>query len=249
MLNSRIINIINKLNKLNKMSARARYEIEIFHNHEVQGLVALFCTTQLFKDHKNYKYPQDYFFKEFRKFAAKYYRFSGDDNVYFDTVRKEAAGEANICGGSGKMTGSAARYFKNRYKTTEESHEQKIDEFAKKYGISFIPTKDVRLFIGVTEIWNKLDRIDDILAASKWADIRERSYDDETFTAPLPKKMEKGLVPLCIRNKAVQKYTNLRSSYTSLRQTNIDEDEDEEEPEKIRAPTIIVIPAFDDDDW
>jgi len=249
------------------MSTRTKYDIAAFNDHEVQWLVALFCTkSELYSDYKTQKYKQDYFFARFRRFAAKYHNFSGDESVYFDTVRKEVAGEANICGGAGKLSGASSRYFKNRYRGIEETREKTIDEFTKRYGVSFEPSKpDPRQFLGVTEIWNKLDKIEEILAASKWADVRERSYDDESFATPFPAKLEKELVPHEIRNKTMQKYRASRSKPRQIvpsRRTDIDEEEIEFLAAKIMesvGPVValpkvenvktFVMPEGIDDDW
>lgn len=242
------------------MSTRPKYDIAAFHDHEVQWLIALFCTKpELYKDHQKNRYKQDYFFARFRKFAADYYNFSGDDSVYFNTVRKEAAGETNICGGGGNISGASSRYFKNKYRGIEETREKQIDDFAKKYGVSFDPSKkDTRLFLGVTEIWNKLDQIEDILAASKWADVRNMSYDDESFVTPFPKKLEKELVPFEIRNKTMQKFraSKLKSTIpVPSQRTDVDEEELEYLAVKkdVQIPCLsnvkVVVPVFVDDDW
>ena len=119
------------------MTANPKYDISIFHNHDLQSILALFLTNpEQYKDHFKYKHKQDYFFEAFLKFAAKYYHMSGDETVYFGSVRKQAAGEANICGGSGKQSGSSSRYFKNRYRAIEESREKRIDNCVKYVKIS-----------------------------------------------------------------------------------------------------------------
>lgn len=244
------------------MSARPKYDIAAFHDHEVQWLIALFCTKrELYKDYQKNRYKQDYFFGKFRYFAAKYYNFSGDESVYFNTVRKEAAGEANMCGGGDIRSGASARYFKNRYRGIEESREKQIDEFSKKYGVSFEPSKpDPRRFLGVADIWNKLDMVDEILAASKWAYVREMSYDDEHFATPFPPKLEKELVPFVIRNKTMQKYRASQCKLTTkitFRQTDIDEYESEPSvslsvvpfPKMVSSKIFVMSEEFNENDW
>jgi hypothetical protein len=241
------------------MSTILKSNIAQFHDHHLQWVLALFCTKpELYKDHKEYKYRQDYFFKEFQKFAAKYYRFSGEESVYFGSVRKQAAGEANICGGAGRLSGSSSRYFKNRYYNIEKSREKQIDEFAKKYGISFDPIKkDVRLFLGVTEIWNRLDHVIEIVASSKWADVRERAYDDESFATPFPKKLDKELVQFDIRNRVMQKFRAVQCRQNDVSTSrNTENNEDEvvgccgyETKVSMGMGSIIVIPDGLDDEW
>jgi len=236
------------------MAARKQYTIDLFHTHELQWLVALFCTKpELYKDHQQYKFKQDYFFERFRRFAVDYYNFSGDECIYFGTVRKATAGETSICGGGGRMSGSSSRYFKGRYHAIEEAREKRIDEFAKKYGVCFAVGTDPRLFLGVTEIWNKLDQIEEILAASKWADVKERAYEDESFATPFPTKLEKDLVPLEIRNKTMQKYRASRSSSIVAKKTVEEEEEESPSTKTANSNNVvqirIVIPTFEDDEW
>jgi hypothetical protein len=231
-------------------------DISVFHNHEAQYILALFLTNpELYNEHSTYKEKdrQDYFFYCFRKFAAKYYNFADDESVYFMSVRKEAAGEANICGGS--RSGSSARYFKDRYKKAEQEREKLIDNFAKKYKVSFVTSNDPRLFLGVTEIWNKLDNALAIVAASKWSDALDLAYSDESFETPIPAKVEKVLVPLSIRNKTMQKIRNRRIVGSIMTARKIDEDEEEEDtiaavPPPIINRTIVLIPTeMYDEDW
>ena len=177
-------------------------------------------------------------------------------------MRKEVAGEANICGGGGRMSGSASRYFKNRHHGFEEMREKQIGRFAKKYGISFDPsTEDVRLFLGVNEIWNKLDQVEDIIAASNWANVRNMSYNDESFATPFPKQLEKELVPLAIRNKTMQRFRDSRPVSITKTRRVLDIDKEELdfiasmkektiEPESCSLPQVkFVAPSFDDDEW
>lgn len=236
-------------------------DISVFHNHEAQYILALFLTNPaLYGEYSTCKEKdrQDYFFYCFRKFAADYYNFSEEESVYFASVRKEAAGEANICGGGGARSGSSARYFKDRYKIAEQARETRIDQFAKKYSVSFAPGKDNRLFLGVTEIWNRLDNALEIVAASKWVNAPELAYSDASFETPIPEKVEKVLVPFAIRNKTMQKIRNRRIVGSIMEARRID-DEDEEDaaavstkrPEKPKINgTILVIPAeIYDEDW
>ena len=235
-------------------------DISVFHDHEAQFIVALFLTKpELYREYSTQKEKdrQDYFFYCFRKFAANYYNFSEDESVYFASVRKEAAGEANICGGGGSRSGSSARYFKDRYKRAEQDRESRINQFAKKYRVSFAQGKDTRLFLGVTEIWNRLDNALEIIAASKWVNAPELAYSDESFETPIPEKVEKILVPLAIRNKTMQKIRNRRmvGSITSRRVIDDEDEEDAEvstkKPDKpIINGTILMIPAeIYNEDW
>ena len=234
--------------------------ISVFYDHEVQSILALFLTKpDLYKDFNKVRDRQGYFFERFRRFASDFYHFSGDESVYFMSTRKELAGEANICGGSGKMSGASSRYFKNKYHQIEETRNTLIDQFAKKYGIIFAPGTDTRLFIGVSEIWNKLDNALDIVAQSKWAHVVQNSYEDITFTTPIPYNLDKNLVPFTIRNRAMQKKRNMKKSTSSILITSNHEDENENENEQTNQKetvqtdyvhkAILVIPEIDDDEW
>lgn len=204
--------------------------ISIFFESEIQSILALFLTKpELYKNYAMRRDRQKYFFNQFRIFAEKYYHFSVNESVYFGSVRKEVAGEANICGGMGRISGASSRYFKDRYRAIEGSREKCIDDFTKKYGVSFEMGNDPRLFLGVTEIWNKLDRAVEIVAASKWSDISNMSYDDATFKTPISDKIQKQLVPFDIRNRVMQKVRNLNRKITGgpIRNTNLEDSEDE----------------------
>jgi hypothetical protein len=235
-----------------------------FYTHDLQWILALFITKpELYKDHREVRDRQGYFFERFHRFAADYHHFTEDEGVYFGSTRKEAAGEANICGGGGKSTAASSRYFKKRYHAVEESREQKIDRFAKKYGVSFEPGEDARLFVGVKEIWNKLERGIEIIAMSKWSDVGERAYDDATFGTPIPAKLERTLVPFAIRNRALQKHRNLTAGPTgssSVRRIDADQEEMEyiramtvtkcdESPVEVVSNVVFVPPEIDEDDW
>jgi hypothetical protein len=234
-------------------------DISVFHNHEAQYIIALFLTKpELYKEISTCKEKdrQDYFFYCFRKFAEDYYNFTEDESVYFMSVKKEAAGEANICGGGGgSRSGSSARHFKDRYKKTEQEREKRIDNFAKKYRVSFAKGNDPRLFVGVTEIWNKLDNAMEIVAASKWANAPKFAYSDASFESPIPEKVDKNLVPFAIRNKTLQKIRN-RRIVGSISTTRIIDEEDLESvsPQQMQKPiingSILVVPReIYDEDW
>jgi hypothetical protein len=110
------------------------------------------------------------------------------------------------------------------------------------------------LFLGVREIWNKLDQANEIIAASKWANIAEISYDDATFEKPIPMKLEKNLIPFPIRNRTLQKLKNMKRTAPVPNQTNqTEEDDEEEQPEKpsISSNIIVLMPSASelDEDW
>jgi hypothetical protein len=228
------------------MTESAKFDIAVFYNHEIQSIFALFLSNpDLYKDYSTQRNRQDYLFYAFRKFAADYYHFSEDESVYFSSTRKESAGEANICGGGG---GSRGRYFKNRYHAAEQTRETRINHFAKKYGVSFEKGRDTRQFLGVTEIWNHLDRAIDILAASKWSNVVGQSYSDTSFSTPIPAKLDKLLVPFAIRNRAMQKYRHSqRTPDAFIGKLSASADESEEPDTRTRI--VVVLPPEIDEDW
>jgi hypothetical protein len=230
------------------MTSFSTTDIAVFYNHEAQAIFALFLSNpDLYKDYSKQRNRQDYLFYAFRKFAADYYHFSEDESVYFSSTRKEAAGEANICGGGGSGGGSRGRYLKNRYHAAEQTRETHIDAFAKKYGVSFEKGRDPRLFLGVTEIWNHLDRAMEIIAASKWSNVVERSYSDASFSTPIPAKLDKLLVPFAIRNRAMQKYRNAQRT-PDIVMSSADESE-EPETQISKTGIVVVLPPEIDEDW
>lgn len=235
----------------NYASHRIYHDLSVFHENEVQSILALFLTKpDLYKDYRNQKDRQGYFFEKFRKFAGDYYNFSDDDeSIYFTSTRKNMAGEIDICGGSGSKSGSYSRYFKTRHNRGEEHRCAKIDAFAKKYGATFELGRDPRLFIGVTEIWNKLDNVGDILKSSKWADIEDRAYDDASFETPIPPKLEKHLVPFPIRNRAMQKLRNQRRSYVPMSSVAEPVQEEEKVPIQVRSGPFVSLTDEELNDW
>lgn len=230
--------------------------------------MALFLSNPaLYANHKTEKNKQGYFFTAFRSFADNYYHFNittdRDAFIYFMSLVKEQAGEANICGGAGRISNATKKEFKLRYHSIESSRAEMIDDFQAKYRAGLATGKDAlkpdeRLFLGVTEIWNKLDQAAEIVASSRWADVLARSYDDETFVRPIPSRLEKHLVPFAIRNRAWQKHLNANRT-TSKHIVPDEYCEEEEEPTVVEKPkplgtevskTRIVIPVeLLDDDW
>ena len=231
------------------------HQLTDFNDHELQSIMALFLTNpELYYDHKSQTDKQGYFFYKFQKFAADYYHFENnpDASVYFMSMRKERAGEFDACGGAGRMSNSVARYFKSRHAAGETARVKIIDDFSKKYRVTFNQkgVEDPRLFVGVTEIWNKLDHAEEIVAKSKWADVRSKSYCDATFTCPFSDKLDKHLVPFSIRNRALQKHKNAQIAKSN--QIYLKSAKEEPKPlHPVSSSTVTFVrPAeCDDEDW
>ena len=229
-------------------------DISYFHEHDLQKVMALFLLNPfLYKDYKMQQDKQGYFFYSFYQFAKEYNNFSDPEvSVYFCSVKKEKPGETNVCGGGGKMSRSSKKYFKDKHKGMENSRNTRIDEFSKKYGICLEPGKDERLFLGVSEIWNKLDRAIELVANSPYSNVADLAYSDKTLASPIPSNIHnnKTLIPLDIRNKVLQKHFNSsrRSMELSIdRSVKIDDEEKESAP----ATVFKFIPPKEvyEEDW
>jgi hypothetical protein len=219
---------------MSKLRYFTKYQLSDFHDHPFQEIMALFLVqTDVCKDIALYADKKTHFFDEFHKFLIQYYHLNHyqDAAMYFaSSLRKEKRGAFNAAGGGDKRSHASKVYLKTKYRQIESAREDAIDEFAAKYGIDVSVEEDPRLFVGVTEIWRKLDQAREIVALSKWADVASRSYSDDTFQTPLPKILDKSLVPLSIRTKVTQLHqTQLRaaSSRNTFR-TRIDPEEEEE---------------------
>jgi hypothetical protein len=104
-----------------------------------------------------------------------------------------------------------------------------IQHFTNKYKLIFNSLQpDPRLFIGYNEPWKRLSP--ELLIKEGWGWVIEQEYDDISFVKPLPIQLNKELVPLKIRNKAFQKWNNIKNNMIILKKSNnlCDEDEDED---------------------
>ena len=236
---------------------RRMYSLAEFHTHDLQAIMALFLLNPaLYADHRTCRDKQGYFFDRFRVFAEDYYNLDSskelDASVYFMSAAKDRAGEANICGGGGRMSNSAKKEFKDRYHRIESRRAELIDYFQAKYRVKLEPGTDSRLFVGVSEIWNKLDQATEIVAASQWSNVASISYSDDTFASPIPSGLDKRLVPCSIRNRTWQKYMNSKpsSSYRPRSVSEIERAEAEElarEASAASAATALPKPEVLDD--
>lgn len=238
------------------------YSVEQFSNHVLQDIMALFlCNPDLYSEYKLQKDRQGYFFNRFRRFADEYYTFNVereiDTCIYFASAQKERCGETNVCGGLGKVSNSTIKEFKSRHKEIESKREEQIDYFRMKYRVRLEPGNDERLFLGVHEIWNKLENAMEIVAASPWANIVTKSYKDDTGTLPIPSGLEKHLIPISMRNRIWQKYLNSKRSTGTIRFCSVEEFDMAEnaEPETTKTDVLsqqtvfVRPPELDDEDW
>ena len=227
-------------------------QLSDFHDHPFQEIMALFLlSADACKDIALQPDKKSYFFDEFRKFLTQYYHLNHypDATMYFtSSLKKEKKGAFNAAGGGDKRSHASKVYLKTKYRQIESARETAIDEFATKYRLTLIDTpgtEDPRVFVGVTEIWRKLDQARGIVAASKWTNVASRSYSDDTFQTPLPKTLDKTLVPLSIRTKVTQLHqTQMRAASSRIHfRSRIDPDEEEEIHNQIMKDKKVSVPA------
>jgi len=247
------------------MSISKKHQLSEFHDHPFQEIMALFLMQQnMCKDAEQYPNKKQYFFEEFYKFLKQYYNLDHyqDATMYFaSSLSKDKKGAFNAAGGCGRISHASKKEFISKYRRIESAREDAIDEFAAKYCATFdvAGQEDPRLFVGVKEVWRKLDNAGEIVAASKWSTVASRSYNDETFQAPIPKDLDKSLVPLSIRTKVTQLHQKqMRSARPPIRRRQIDPDEEEEIYNQITSeakisttatPAFTFVPPPEMDDW
>ena len=159
------------------------------------------------------------------------------------------------------MSHASKKYFKDRYASIETARNTNIDNFAKKYKINLAPGTDERLFLGVREIWNHLDRAAEIVQNSQFPDVLARSYSDATLTAKIPENIVeyKTLIPLDIRTRVLQKHKNSKRKPILFRTRNTEDEEEEKDgdgrdipmPKCMGAGMVLFVrpPELDDEDW
>ena len=238
------------------------YDVAFLEHHELQKLFALFVSKpELYKgidDLAEFE-KQDYLFYNFHRFIQDYYNFNAekqyDESAYFVSLYVDKAGAVNVCGGGGGVSNSGRRQFIGGYKAGQADRKVKTEYLAKKYGLGF-KTVDPRTFIGHQEPWKNLSPA--LLEKEGWGWVAQQGYTDETFAAPFPEKMDGDLVPLAIRNKALQKWKAHRKAESdkAIAALTLAKSEDEEEkppstPDNIKK---IVLSEEDlklimDEDW
>ena len=228
---------------------------ERFANDPMQKILALFISRpENYSDLASYgiEDKEDRFFTLFRGFSNNYIDLKLEKNFdticYFRSLSVDRPGAANLCGGAGKMTGSAKKYFKDRCKRGQEDTKIMTTYLADKYKV--LP--HARTFLGHTEIWKNPGP--HLLELQGWQWVQNQSYDDATFQQPFPEKLDSDLVPLDIRNKTVQKWKNARRAKVSTPSTvaSSDEDEESEKEQIIHIPKLIITPELEalfDQDW
>ena len=222
----------------------ATYSIAAFYDHSLQTIMAIFIakTPSLTTDLSSVLPAdrQDYFFYRFRNFANKYVNLSLDDEIYFSSTSKEKAGTQ----GGGIRAG---KYFVDKDKRKQSNHAEKIKYFEQKFKCSISGEKDERLFLGVRQIWNRIAIERDELLTPYMSAVA-CAYDDDTMNTPIPDKLNRYLVPLNIRNKVFQKWTNRRNRIVPV---NLRESEESEIEYKKPEPALFTIQPvlLGDEDW
>lgn len=224
------------------------YSIAAFYDHSLQSIMAVFIEKHPHLGTELASRPvydrQDYFFYRFHKFVDTYVNMSLDDGIYFGSTTKDKAGTQ----GGGVRVG---KYFTDKDKRQQSNHAGKIKYFEHKFKSCISGDKDERLFLGVSQIWNRIGAERDAILAP-YMDAIASAYDDDSFSTPIPHKLNRYLVPLKLRNKVVQKWTNRRRIvpvYTAFEE----QEEEETDPKPVPAPVSVsnwrIQPVTVDEDW
>jgi hypothetical protein len=194
---------------------RQTFSTDVLQNSIIQTYMALFISKpELYKDiYALYETDkQSYFFKKFRLFLLKYHHFNIDKDFdimnYFCDLQIQKKGSVSVCGG-GDFSRNAKKNARKNYNKSVENDMKIIEYFQQKYKIIINAELDERTFIGHRYIWKNPSP--ELLKKDKWEWVTTQSYDDLSFTSPLPDTLDKYLVPLEIRNKAYQKWKNSRN--------------------------------------
>lgn len=205
---------------------RLKYTLDCFNDSKIQKYIALFLSnpanySDVVKCHINYR--ESFFMTKFSDFLFKYYIITPDKNfdmfIYFGSLVPDKKGSMDICGGSGKISGSARRQFIGEYTKTQENKAKYRAYLHEKYGLDFSSSTDPRIFIGHHNIW--VNPSPELLKKEGWDKVITSSYDDETMEQPLPKELDIDLIPLSIRNKVYQKWNNRNNELFAIRQLKI----------------------------
>lgn len=190
-----------------------KYNVETMHSHSFQKYIALFLSRpELYKSVLTARATekQDEFFRAFNRFVSKYANINCekdfDGMVYFRSLHIDKAGSANICGGGGRMSNSARKQFLDEYRAGQEARAKYAAYLTTKYKIVVSNERDERQFIGHTEPWKNPSP--ELLKKEGWDTRVCDCYDDEKMIAPFPANLEIAFIPLSIRNKAYQKWSN-----------------------------------------
>jgi hypothetical protein len=215
------------------------YSIAAFYDHSLQSIMAVFIakTPQLGTEltSKSLSDRQDYFFYRFHQFADNYVNMSLDDGIYFSSTAKEKAGTQ----GGGVRSG---KFFIDRQKTEKTIHVGKIKYFEQKFKSCISGDRDERLFLGVNQIWNRI-AIERGELLAPYMDAIASAYDDDSFSTPIPDRLNRYLVPLKLRNKTVQKWSNRRRIVPVCKEQEVSEEKKEDKKWRIE-PVLL-----DDEEW
>jgi len=254
-----------------KFDFRVTYDVSRLHNHKLQKLFALFVSRpELYADMPSLSEgeKQDYMFYQFGRMLEneKYYVWNYekeyDELAYFGSLNIDRAGAVNVCGGGGGCSSSGRNQFIGKYKAGQEARKKSIEYLSKKYKLVFgsVDKTDPRLFLGHTEPWKNLSPA--LLEKEGWEWVKTRAYSDETFAAPFPSVLDSDLIPLPIRNKAVQKWRNSRRvEIVPTKTLDLDEEEEaeipangntkavDETPERLKQIMMAIAAECEEEDW
>jgi hypothetical protein len=205
-------------------------------SHDLQLLMALFLTKpHLYAEHAIHRNREEYFFREFHKFARHYYRLDAEKEpdavVYFHCIKEPPAtgvsGTVAVGGVPNKVRSKPAfvAFFKRRLAVQQSAWTQRVQEFEVRHGIDF-DVYDPRRFLGERQIWLKLHRADDLVAMSKWPQVAQWAYADKMLCQPLPHDVDIRLVPFAIRDRVCAWFTERTLREARKKQDPVDTAED-----------------------
>lgn len=194
-----------------------KYTMDTMNSHVFQKYMALFLSRpELYKGVLTARpgEKQDEFFRAFHRFISKYANINCerdfDGMVYFRSLNIDKAGCANICGGGGRMSNTARKQFLDEYRAGQEARAKYAAYLNTKYKIVVSNERDERLFIGHMEPWKNPSP--ELLKKDGWEDKVFHCYDDEKMERPFPENLEIAYIPLSIRNKVYQKWSNQKKA-------------------------------------
>jgi len=247
--------------KIPYFDKRKAHSKTFYTDNKLQKYIALFLSNpDNYSDVINYTkdYRESIFMYKFINFVSDYvnidYEKDFDTFIYFRALNIDTKGAMNITGGSGSISNSGRKQFLREYSNEQEINKKIRQYLTDKYMFDFNPTlPDPRIFIGHQEIWKSPSP--ELLKLENWEWVIDKSYNDLELEKPLPIELDGDLIPLSIRNKALQKWKNekrkryeiemfKKEQLAKKNQAN-NEEEDFIKEVKVKIPSNKV----EEDDW
>lgn len=242
-------------NSIPYFDRRLNYSTDVFKNSLIQTYIALFISKpDLYSDiYELHEYDkQSYFFRKFHKFLYDYYHLNPEKDFdfinYFNDLQINKKGSVSVCGGGDASRNAKKNALKN-FNKMSENNMKCIEYFNQKYKIIINSERDEREFIGHREIWKNPSP--KLLEKDGWEWVINQTYNDNTFTKPLPNELNKYLIPLEIRNKAFQKWKNQKTKKNNfilcgLSDTESETDIEETNPKQETLESVPKLEISDD---